>query len=88
MIKTILQKRIFVGDSKKKSQTFSREKGESTRSKNGFQREKVAEAPITTLYVRRNYRQYISFSLVNAPQNFMTEKFRAQWCKITSDRWI
>ena len=48
----------------------------------------VAVAPITTLYVSRNYCQYLSFNLVNTPQNFMarkTEKFRAQWSKITSD---
>ena len=94
MIRNILHRRIFVGDSqkkKKKSQTFSREKGESTSSKKGLQREMVAEAPISTHYVSRNYRQYLSFNLVNTPQNFMagkTEKFKAQWSKITSDRWI
>ena len=57
----------------------------------------VAEASITkvsngaTLYVSRNYRQYLSFNLVNTPQNFMAgkkEKFRAKWSKITADRWI
>ena len=44
-----------------------------------------------TLYVSRNYRQYLYFNHVNTPQNIMagkTEKFRAQWSKITSDRWI
>ena len=51
----------------------------------------VAEAPITTLSISRNYRQYLSFNLVNTQQKFMagkTEKLRAQWSKITSDRWI
>ena len=51
----------------------------------------VAEAPITTLYVRRNNRQYLSLNLVNTRRNFMTgktEKFRDQWSRITSDRWI
>ena len=51
----------------------------------------VAEAPITTLYVSRYYRQYLYFNLVNTPQNIMagkTEKLRAQLSKITSDRWV
>ena len=74
-----------------KSQSFSREKGESTSSKKGFEREMVTEAPITTLYVSRNYCQYLSFNPVNTPQNIMagkTEKFRAQWSNITSERLI
>ena len=53
--------------------------------------EMVAETPITALSVNRNYRQYLSFNFVNTPQNFMagkTEKFTAQWSKITTDRWI
>ena len=90
MIRNILHRRIYVGDSKKIT-NLSREKGESTSSKKGIQREMVAEAPITTLYVSRNYRQYLSFNLVNTLQNLMagkTEKFRAQWSKITPDRWI
>ena len=51
----------------------------------------VAEAPITILSVSRNYHHYLSFNLMNTLQNFMagkTEKFRAQWSKITSDRLI
>ena len=51
----------------------------------------IAEAPIITQYVTRNYRQHLSFNIVNTLQNFMagkTGQFRAQWSKITSDRWI
>ena len=36
----------------------------------------VAQAPITILSVSRNYLQYLSFNLVNIPQNFMTGKQR------------
>ena len=36
----------------------------------------VSEAPITTPYVSRNYRQYLSFNLVNTQQNFMAGKKR------------
>ena len=90
MIRNIHHRWIFVEDSKKIT-TFSREKGESTSSKKGLQREMVAEAPITTLDVSRNYRQYLSFNLVNTLQNFMAGKNRenrAHWSKVTSDRWI
>ena len=86
-IRNILHRRIFVEE--KKSQSFSREKGESTSSKKVFQRKVVAGASITTLYVSRNYHQYVSFNLVSTPQNFMadkTEKFRAQRSKMTRDR--
>ena len=90
MISNILHMRIFVGDSQNIT-NFSREKGESTSSKKEFQREMVAKAPITTLYVSRNYLQYLSFNFVNTPQNLIagkTEKIRAQRSEITSDRWI
>ena len=91
MIRNILHRRIFVGDSQKITKPVQGKKGESTSSKKGLQREMIAEVPITTLYVSRNYRQYLSINLVNTTQTFMagkTEKFRAQWSKITSDRWI
>ena len=51
----------------------------------------VAEASLTTLSVSRNYQKYLSFNLMNTPQNFMagkTEQYITQWSKITSDRWI
>ena len=61
MIRKILHTRIFVVDSQTITH-FSRENSESTTSKKKIQRKMVTEAPITTLSVRRNYRQFLSFN--------------------------
>lgn len=52
----------------------------------------ATEASVTAQpAVSKNYQKYLSFNLINTPSNFMagkTERFKDQWSKITSDRWI
>ena len=45
----------------------------------------VAEPTITTLYVSRNYRQYLSLNLVITPQNFMTGKTEKKHSSVDKD---
>lgn len=51
----------------------------------------VTKAPVLTKNVSNNYKQYVSYNLVNRPDNFVARKtasHRNTWYKITSDRWI